>query len=221
MPSQFCIFLPPSNPTNMPLKQTSSRLEGFSDSVFAFAATLLVVTLEVPDSIDQLRNMLVGFISFGISFGGLVYLWYVHNQYFRRISGIDNGIIVLNMLLLFVILFYVYPLKFLANTMIGENILGSAEDFALVLELYGLGFICIFAIVTAMYAYAARLGSAADNQEELRFYARHFAIFVFVGLLSTGLAYAQLGLRFGLSGFAYLLIGPLCYIHGVRYGVDD
>ena len=80
---------------------------------------------------------------------------------------------------------------------------------------------CLFAIVAAMYAYAARSAFAADNQEELRFYARHFAIFVFVGLLSTGLAYAQVGLRFGVSGWAYLLIGPLCYIHGVRYGVDN
>jgi uncharacterized membrane protein len=43
-----------------------TRLEGFSDAVFAFALTLLVVSLEVPHTFDELLDTIRGFPAFGI-----------------------------------------------------------------------------------------------------------------------------------------------------------
>ena len=45
----------------------------------------------------------------------LVLIWSVHNAFFRR-YGLDDGLtVVLNTAQLFVVLFYVYPLKFMAE----------------------------------------------------------------------------------------------------------
>ena len=61
-----------------------TRLEGFTDAVLGFAITLLVVSLDVPDSFDELLRALRGFVPFGLCFAYLVFLWYQHYLYFRR-----------------------------------------------------------------------------------------------------------------------------------------
>src|ERR1700716_3724170 len=97
-----------------------ARIEGLSDAVFAFAVTLLVVSLEVPKTFNELAAIMRGFFPFAICFFLLMQVW--HEQYlsFRRYNLQDSTSTILNCILLFMVLFYVYPLKFLFSFLINE-----------------------------------------------------------------------------------------------------
>src|SRR4051812_4044306 len=95
-----------------------SRIEGLSDAVFAFCVTLLVVSLEAPKTYEELSHMMHGFLSFGLCFVLLIMIWHTQYIYFRRYSLDDLPSFVLNAALLFVVAFYVYPLKFLMGVLV-------------------------------------------------------------------------------------------------------
>src|SRR6266550_5445328 len=104
-----------------------SRIEGLSDAVFALAVTLLVVSLEVPKTFNELAATIRGFGAFAISFTLLFMIWFNHFKFFRRYGLQDNTTVCLNGVLLFVVLFYVYPLKFLFSYLVNVLTGGHGE----------------------------------------------------------------------------------------------
>ncbi len=131
-----------------------SRLDGFSDVVFGFALTLLVVSLEVPKDYTELHHLLAGFLPFAVSFLLLMLVWFAHFQFFRRFGTHDAGTLWLNGILLFMVLFYVYPLKFLFLSALsagGASIDGRMQMRELVLLFAG-GFSLIYFLFSALYA---------------------------------------------------------------------
>lgn len=203
-----------------------SRLEAFSDAIFGFAATLLVVSLDVPMEFAALRRTLAGFVPFALTFGALVMLWSIHNAFFRRYPLEDKRTVALNSALMFVILFYVYPLKYLAAGLVTaltyrwiDPLVGpiTPGDLGTMFLIYGLGWSAIFLCISLMYRHAARqceaLGLARDRAVEAQALAGHYAIFVGVGLASALVALTGVGVRFGLPGFVYALLGPSCAWH--------
>lgn len=193
-----------------------SRIEAFSDAVFAFAATLLVVSVGIEESNSVLKIDWVAFIGFAISFFVLVGFWWLHYNFFRRTDYMDNWLIALNSILLFVILYYVFPLKSLINSWFGAQRI-SWEELATLFELYSFGFVLIFLCFSLMYLRAYHKTKTTKKDINLLFYSRHFGIFVLLSLFSVLLAKFQLGVKFGLPGFVYMLLGPLCYFHGVHF----
>src|ERR1044071_7441414 len=104
-----------------------SRIEGLSDAVFAFAITLLVVSLEVPKTFHELAETMHGFGAFLISFALLFAVWFNQYKFFRRYGLQDTTTVVLSGTLLFVVLFYVYPLKFLFTALV-ERFMGGRNE---------------------------------------------------------------------------------------------
>jgi hypothetical protein len=66
-----------------------------------------------------------GFFAFAICFALLLQVWHEQYRFFRRYDLQDSISIVLNCILLFLVLFYAYPLKFLF-TLLVNMWMGSA-----------------------------------------------------------------------------------------------
>ena len=140
------------------------RIETFSDGVFAFAVTLLIVSLEVPKSFDELLTTMRGFVAFGISFLLLVMIWNEQHRFFRRFGLDDLLTTYLNCILLFIVLFYVYPLKFLFTLIFSDSIYGfnkgpiqmTQHQVPELMMIYAVGFMAIYALFFLMYLHAFR-----------------------------------------------------------------
>jgi uncharacterized membrane protein len=194
-----------------------TRIEAFSDAVFGFAITLLVVSLEVPSSFDELMHVIRGLPVFAITFAILLMIWQEHHKLFKRFPYGDGVTIWLNGGLLFVVVAYIYPLKFLFANLVGTAHLsiGSGGAFsglqqiATLMVIYGAGFAAIFLIFGTLYWRAARRAIDPATRHDARVLIGHSLVYVGVAALSMGLAVFG-GARFGpYSGITYALIGPL------------
>jgi uncharacterized membrane protein len=199
-----------------------SRVEAFSDVVFGFALTLIVVSLEVPRSYDELMHVMSGFVAFAICFATLTWVWHCHHTFFRRYALSDEITIALNTALLFVVLFYIYPLKFMFSIVTGQ-IRGAGANAATLFMIYGLGFAGIFGVFYLLHVRAWSLREELElNAVELydtRTAMMMYAAYVGVGLVSTLVAaFAHDSATMRWAGWAYFLLGPLSAFIGYSRG---
>jgi uncharacterized membrane protein len=205
-----------------------SRIDAFSDVVFGFALTLLVVSLEVPKDFSGLHEVVRGFIPFTICFIMLLTLWYAHYVFFRRYGLHDQFTILLNSCLLFVVLFYIYPLKFLFTTLFGQiadreaAVQFASKQVTELMVLYGLGFATVYFLIAALHwnAWRHRESLALNGLERLLTVS---AIVDALGMAGIGLIACLGGLILpsawsGLSGYLYFLIAPWKTLNGMYFG---
>jgi uncharacterized membrane protein len=213
-----------SLPKNAVRNYEVQRIETFSDGVFAFAVTLLIVSLEVPKSFEELMINMRGFFAFGASFLLLVFIWNEQHIFFRR-YGLDDSItITLNVLLLFIVLFYVYPLKFLFTLIFSDQIYGrnnsplkiSQNQLPLLMRIYTLGYLSIYSLFLFMYLHALKMAKKLELtaleifQCKTSFYKQ--LIMVIIGVMAFLLAIILPPDLSWIAGPAYVLIGPVLTI---------
>lgn len=201
------------------------RIETFSDGVFAFAVTLLIVSLEVPKSFEELLTTMRGFFAFGISFLLLVMIWNEQHRFFRNYGMDDAWTIALNGTLLFIVLFYVYPLKFLFTLLFSDQIYGLHKSpftirqtqIPMLMMIYALGFIAIYTLFYLMYLHASRnsvkLGLTPVEKFDCHSSMYKVLIMVVVGIGSFILTLFLNGENAGIAGYLYFLIGPALGIY--------
>ena len=212
----------PHRPTLEHARREVSRIERFSDAVFAFAITLLVVSLEVPKTFHELMAVIRGFPAFAICFALIFQVWWRHYDFFRTYDfESDPYVITLTGMLLFVVLFYTYPLKFvwslpfssLEGRRITDEVITVAQVPTLFL-IYGVGVVAVFSILALMHvrAYQQRERLDLSPIEVLDARAR---IYSNVGIAGIGVLSIVIALicavaapnLVGIAGYIYTAIG--------------
>lgn len=201
-----------------------SRVEAFSDVVFGFALTLIVVSLEVPSKYEDLINTLKGYPAFAICFAILTWIWFVHHTFFRRYALTDEITIALNTALLFIVLLYIYPMKYMFSVVTGQ-IQGRSNPSTLFI-IYGAGFAGIFLLFFFMYLHALRRRTHLElNEVEVHDTITNmwmYASYVLIGMIS--LTIGALGNVIGRNrwmmwaGWIYFFIGPVSALIGYMRG---
>jgi uncharacterized membrane protein len=149
----------------------TERLEFFSDAVFAIAMTLLVIDLRVPelpegqvvDAWDVIEFQLPGFFAYALSFWIIAVNWVSHHRKFRVIALNNRGLILLNLLLLFLITFVPFPTSLLAEA--------PAEFASVALYAGVVGALSLVQLLMWLYARRAGLLSEQVDTELFRFVA--------------------------------------------------
>jgi len=204
-----------------------TRIEGFSDAVFGFALTLLVVSLEPPKTTSELQQLVRGSVPFALMFSMVCWIWWEHNKFFRRYGLQDAWTGFVNSVLLFVVLFYVYPLKYLTTALFGAwfGWPGAPEltDGRFVMIVYSTGIVLIFGLFALLYRHAwkkrGELALSPADEVSLKYGQRAHVLSASLGLVSVLLAcLIPEGPYFSVAGLVYCLMGPVHAWNGYRHG---
>ncbi len=199
-----------------PRRAPISRIETFGDAMIAVAATLLIMSSDPPREYGDLIANVYIVLPVALSFAALFYVWYIHTTLWRRYPLHDRLSLWLNGALLFFIVFFVHPLKFMAMTLLSlitsQAIasLWTPGEMRHLFILFAIGWIIVFGLVALLH-YRAHV-----TRESLRLtpveaydavtFSRHYAGFVAAGLLSLLLAFARIGIEYAVPVLALVTL---------------
>jgi uncharacterized membrane protein len=98
----------------------TGRLETFADGVFAIAATLLVLNVDIPD-LDghtlghELVRQWSAYVGYAVSFATIGIIWVNHHTVLRQLRGADRIFLFINVAFLLCIAFIPFPTRLLAT----------------------------------------------------------------------------------------------------------
>lgn len=218
-----------------------TRLEAITDAVFGFSITLIVISLQVPNSFIELQASMHGFLGFTACITLLLMLWNEHYKFHLWYGLEDQMTRFLNFMFLFMLLLYVYPLKYLFNLLgsfiwIKFRLLFGEPSEALLMKIdelnstnfggsqwtdlmviYGVGIMVIYLLFMGMYYVAYRKRDELELNELERYLTKErlYSYFILAGipLVSILIALFLPPQYTALSGMVYMLYGILTPIY--------
>ena len=182
-----------STPDRPGLRSTG-RLEAFSDGVFAFAITLLVLDLAVPLTqhseqhlLQALGDQWPGYLGYVVSFATIGGLWLGHNAITEYLDRADTTLLRLNLLLMLLVAFLPFPTRLVSDYV--HFTTAAAERVAV--TFYGLTLLIAGALLSLLWRYAlhARLVRPDAGDDEITLLTQRltpglgaYALFIIVGL---------------------------------------
>jgi len=130
----------------------TSRLEAFSDGVFAIAATLLILNVSVDSANalpDELLRIWPSYVAYAVSFVTIGIIWANHHTVMAQISHVNRTFLVLNTLFLLVVAFIPFPTHLLSEYILQPT---GAQAAAIA---YGITGMLIAVTFNILWRYAA------------------------------------------------------------------
>jgi uncharacterized membrane protein len=145
---------------------SKGRMEGFSDGVFGFAITLLVLDLALRPPGTPLQQVLhawPAYLAYVISFLTIGGAWLLHTALTDQLARTDQLFLRLNLLVLLVVVFLPFP------TGLAAGALHNTSGERVFVTMYGLTLLAIRLLGSALDAYARHehLYSPHTEGEEL------------------------------------------------------
>jgi uncharacterized membrane protein len=128
----------------------TSRLEAFSDGVFAIAATLLILNVQAGGShlAQELGRIWPSYVAYAVSFVTIGIIWVNHHTVMAQIAKVDRVLLILHVFFLMFIAFIPFPTALLAQHIRSQGAEAAALSYGITLTMTAILF-------NALWRYAA------------------------------------------------------------------
>lgn len=215
-----------NKPNTHPFKmrgENMTRIETFVAAAFAFAVTMLVISVgAVPDTMQDFVDATKQIPSFSASCALIMWIWHTHAVWCRRYGLEDGMTIFLSSSLIVLVLTYIYPLRLMMQALFQELSNGyipmemkfnQVWEVRFMFAFYAIGFLLLCLNFIALYIYALRKSESLelndveyfDSQTEIHMWLIGAAVAIVSLLFSLWLPSNLIGF----SGYVLFVLFPL------------
>jgi uncharacterized membrane protein len=201
----------------------TSRLEAFSDGVFAIAITLLVIELHVPTGheglVRGLEHEWPRYLGYFVSFAFIGGVWIAHSNMTRFLKAVDPELMRLNLILLLFVSFLPFTTAVAATHLFASNlslheVTVSSPPERVAAVLFGINLTLAALMLYLMLRHAGHTSDAAADDlagEELQAFAaqRRSAVLLQASATAVGAFLPLLAVVFYLALAIFYVIDPV------------